>query len=310
MPTLQELLLSKGMDAVAAGAKQGGDAVGTLRALLTSKQADMAKQTAEQQFEAPFKERAASVAEQNARTMEGYRKDQAHNYEEQRRVDKLKLLMGGGAGGVGPDGKPLSNEAQKTSNLVDSAREALNKTEDLSKQHPYVAAAQTGLQTLPWGSNIANSVAGLVGGSFKELNDSKGITKEAMQNVDTGAAATGDQSSTFKNWSGPGVMDIFSGNAANSEGVRDKLNTMQTGYNRQAKTLTPEMLQAAEMDDDPIAQQAMAQQETRGQQKLQEKLQKLSPQDQEAYKWLQANPGDPAAPHIQLKLKRRYGNLF
>jgi hypothetical protein len=303
-------MLKGGFDQGAAAGREGLKANNDLSQLFAGKQADLEKQTANNDFEAPFKERATQVAEQNARTMEGYRADQARNFDEQRRVDKLKLFFGGG-GAAGPDGKPLSGDAQNKSNLVDSAREALNTTETLAQEHPKTAALQAGIQALPFGSNIANSLAGFTGGTFKKINDSKGITKEAMQNVDTGAAATGDQSAMFKNWSGPGVLDILNpSNGGSSEGVRDKLNTMQTGYSRQARTVTPEMLEAAEMEDDPIAQQAMEQQDQRAQAKQQQKLSRMNPQEQQLYQEIKANPAHPNAAKAKLDLERKYGRLF
>lgn len=270
---------------------------------------DLDRQTRMQAFEQPFKQGQLDVAKQQANTQEQYRQDQARHMAEQDKEAKLKLLLG--VGGVGGDGKPLGAEAQKVSNLIDSARDALNKTETLSTQNPKTAAAHTFIQGLPFGGSINNSLASWLGGAYKNINDSKGITKEAMQNVDTGAAATGDQSATFKNWSGPGVMDILSGHAPDNSGaVRDKLNTMQQGYGRQGRTISPEMLKAAGMENDPIAKQALAQQDARQQAARQQALSRLAPEDQQLYQEIVSNPGHPNAAVARRDLERRYGRIF
>lgn len=246
------------------------------------------------------------VARQNAGTNERYRNDQAVNMEDQRKAEKLRLLFGGGAGGVGgigSDGKPLASEAQKASNLVDAARSSLNNTEKLAQEHPKTAALEAMLPNI-----IANPLASLFGGKFKEVNDSRGMTREAIQNVKTGAAATGNQQSSFQNWSGPGALDIINGKASDGSGqLRDDLNTMQTGLLKQSRVISPEMLEAAEMQDDPMAQQAVQMQQQAAQQKTQQKLQTFAPADRAAYEWLQANPQAPEAAGIRTKLQRRYG---
>lgn len=284
------------------GVKQGGDAVGTLRALLRKQQGDMQTQAAQQAFEGPLKERHAAVEEQNAATMAGYRADQAHNMEEQRRVDKLKLLMGAGGGGVGADGKPLSSEAQKTYNLADTARDSLNATEAFTKENPKASA----IASIP----LVGWLGSKLGGPVKEAYDTRNSAKEALQNLYTGAAASGEQVPAFQSFAGPGIVDAWQGKGGVSDSTRDAINNFQQGLHRQVRPLTPEMLEAAEMEDDPMAQQLMQQQEAKAQMQQNAKLQKLSPQDRELYRHIAAEPNHPNAAAAKRDLERKYGKLF
>lgn len=304
MPTLQELM----MGMLSKGAEQGSEAVrgmqkhqADLRSLLAGKQEDMARQQAQQEWESPYKQAAADAAMMNARTMEAYRADQAARMEDQSRNERLKLLLGGGTGGVGADGKPLSNEAQKTYNTADIARDSLNQTEAFTKEHPYASAAA---------AILPGFASKFIGGSVKQAYDTQNTAKESLQNLYTGAAASGEQVPAFQSFAGPGFLDALQGKSGDTSTVRDSINTFQQGLQRQTRPLTPELLQAADLQDDPIAQQAMSQQNAAAQAKQQAQLAKMAPQDQEAHKWLQANPADPAAHSVRQKLSRKYGNHF
>lgn len=286
--TLLQMLsggLNKGLEMGSSGAQQS-----------MKSQAEMEKQSAQLEAEKPYKDsevqyknRMAGVAEQQANTMEEYRKDQI-------RIDKLKQLFGGAGGD-----KALSGDAQKTSNMIDTARQSLNGTEELLKKHPIAGVVE---KVTP------NFVANLFGGPLKAVNDSKNQTKEALQAVYTGAAASGEQVPAFQSFSGPGISDILQGNVEQGDSARDAMNTLQQGYTKQKRVMSPEMLKAAGLENDPVAQQAMQQQEASQMAEQQKKLSRLKPEDQQAFQWLQLNPTDPASAGIKLKLQRRYGNLF
>lgn len=243
------------------------------------------------------------IGRMNANTNAGYRADQAIKMEEDAKAAKLKMLLGGGTMGV--DGKPLSTEAQKAYNSVDVARDSLNKTEELAKKHPYQYAAEA---VLP--GPLAGYAAKIFGGPLKEIHDSKGSTKEAFQSIITGAAASGEQVPTFQSFSGPGALDAIRGEVKSSDSVRDNLNTLQQGYARKAKTMTPEMLEVSGLEDDEIAQYALEQQELAAQAKKQQALQKLQPNEQALLQEAQANPTHPNAKKVILDLTRKYGNIF
>lgn len=245
-----------------------------------------------------YKESAAKAQLQNAQTQEGYRRDQMRLQDEQIKLNKLKVLMGGG-GGAGVDGKPLSAEAQKYSNTVDVGRDGLNRTESLIKENPRTAILE---------KFTPGFVATLTGGKLKEIADSKAVTKEAMQSLITGAAASGEQVPAFQGWSGPGIMDIVKG-GGDSSSVRDTMNTLQQGYKRQSLGMNPEMLKAAGMQNDPVAQQAMQQQQAASQMKQQQKLSQMAPEDAELYQEIQGNPQHPKAAAALTHLKRKYGAL-
>ncbi len=237
-----------------------------------------AKQQSDQDYERKYKDAASKVAQQQADTMESYRRDQARRMEEESRIGKLKLLMGGGA--TGPDGKPLTNEAQKTSNLIDTARESLNNNETFSKEHPIASS----LATLP----LSGFFGKIIGGPLKEATDNRSIAKEAMQNVYTGAAASGEQVPAFQSFAGPGIMDILSGKTAPNANVSDSLNSLQQGYQRQSRTLTPEAA---------------------AQNRLNQRLQKMAPQDRALYQEITANPNHPNAASARKDLERKYGTF-
>lgn len=281
-------------------------------------QHDLLKQQAEYglktQYEAPIlaetvrhNQAGEGISKQQADTMERYRRDQAEQMREKEKVDKLKLLLGGGVGGATTaEGKPLSMEAQKVSNLVDAGRSALNRTEQLAKENPITAAVQAGTPQF-----LANPLAKFLGGKFKEINDSVGMTREAMQNVKTGAAATGQQAASFQNWSQPGVLDILRGNIGEgSNQLREDMNLMQQGFQKQARTVSPQMLEAAGLQNDPIAKQALQQQETAIQQRQSQIINKMEPADQELYKDILAQPGHPNVRPAKQMLERKYGKLF
>jgi hypothetical protein len=248
----------------------------------------------------PHEERLEHIMQMNADTNAGYRSDQGRKMEEDARINKLKTLLGGG----GADGKPLSNEAQKTSNLIDTARESINNTETLAKEHPYAYAAE---QFLP--NFVINRVGNSLG-PLKDVADSKAAAKEAMQNVYTGAAATGEQVPAFQGFSGPGALDALLGKAKVADSVKDNLNTLQQGYERQGRTLTPEVLEAAELDDDPLAQTALEQQEAARAAKKEQKLRRLNPNDRALYDEISANPSHPNAAKAKQDLERKYGRIF
>lgn len=271
------------------GAQQKADA--DLRNMLAGKKV-------EQSFEQPFKQGAMDVAKQQANTMEQYRQDQARRLEEESRLGKLKLLMGG----AGADGKPLSNEAQKTFNLADTARNSLNSTEAFTKEHP-IATAMSGLPG-------AGFVSKIVGGPMKEAYDTRAGAKEALQNLYTGAAASGEQVPAFQSFAGPSFLDALRGKGDASPSTRDAINTFQNGMQKQAKPISTDMLQAAGMQNDPIAQQALKQQEQASQARQQGILGKMQPQEQQLYQEIKTNPTHPNAAKAKLDLERKYGRIF
>lgn len=245
------------------------------------------------------------IGSQQANTVEGYRTDQGDKMKEDARRDKLKILLTGGTG----DPK-VSGEQQKVLNLADNARQGLNQTEELLQKHPIAGTAQTALQSIPLiGDAVSNGIAGIAGGPFKAIRDSKANTKEAMQNLYTGAAASGEQVPAFQGFAGPGALDVLTGNVNTSGGTRDAINTFQQRQKKAMPRLNNEMLQAAEMADDPIAQQALKQQEDAIAAAKQAQLSKMRPQDRLIYDEIQANPQHPNAQKAYRDLVRRYGNL-
>lgn len=292
MPSRKDMLLQmlqggleKGLGIGAAGAKQSMEHDSDLAKL--ARQAELEKPYKD--ADSDYKNRMANVAQQQANTMEEYRKDQM-------RISKLKELLGGGGGD-----KPLSGEMQKTSNLIDAGRQSLNSTEDLLKQHPIAGALE---QITP------GFVSSKVGGPLKKIADSRANTKEAMQSVYTGAAASGEQVPAFQAFSGPGIMDILSGNVDTSQPIRDAMNTLQQGYKKQKRVMSPEMLKASGMENDPLAQQALQQQQASADSEMQRRLSMLSPGDQEIFKAIQAEPNHPNSAAHKQRLVRRYGNIF
>lgn len=286
-----------------------------LRELLQSRQLQ-AKADADA-LELPFKEsdreyknRMAGVAEKNASTMAGFREAQDAHYQEQEKIAKLKTLFGGGA--MGPNGKPLSSEAQKASNLVDSTRSAINNTEKLALESPKTAAAHGVISKVPFvGNHLATGLAGFLGGDLKKIDDSIGIARESIQNVKTGAAATGHQAASFQSWNSPGVLDVLRGQpGAGFDQVKDDLNTMQQGLKRQAPAMNEDMLEAAGLSDDPLAQEALRQQQLVRQQQIDEKRKSVTPEHMQLYQEIQANPGHPGAQNAMQDLVRRYGDIF
>ena len=303
-----DALAQLGIQGANAQKKANIDNDAALYQYLTGKEIDAGQKSAELKAQERHNKEMEAVAKQNAATTESYRGDQARNMEEQRRAEKLKLLIGGsGVGGVGT----MSGEAQKISNLADTARSSLNNTEDLAKANPKTAAAQTALQSIPFaGDAISNTLAGLIGGKFKEVRDSKASTKEAMQNLYTGAAASGEQVPAFQGFAGPGALDIMKGNVDTSGNTRDAINNFQQRQQKAARPLSPEMLQAAGMQNDPIAQQAIAQQSQAQAAAKQQALSKLSNEDRMLLDEIQKNPAHPNAGKAMQSLKRRYGNIF
>jgi len=245
------------------------------------------------------------IGSQGANTTEGYRRDQAKKMEEDARSAKLKLLIGGPAG----DGK-VGAEQQKVINLSDSARSSLNETERLAKENPKTAATQTALQSIPLvGDGLSNFLSGLAGGKFKEVRDSKAHTKEAMQNLYTGAAASGEQVPAFQGFSGPGALDILQGNTDTSGNTRDAINTLQQRQRKAQPRLNQEMLDVSGMGQDPIAQQALKQQTEAAQAALAQRISRMSPQEQEIYREVMRNPSHPNAAKAKQDLERRHGRL-
>jgi hypothetical protein len=287
-------MFQKGADSGAEGVQQqmNHSADSKLKQLLQSNQlAQENKQLAE-----TGRHNLASegVAKQQADTMEQFRKDQIV-------LQKLKTLFG--AAGLGEDGKPLSNEAQKTSNLADTARSSLNDTESMIKESPRMAVAE---QFIP------DFVINKIGGPLKQLKDSKASTKEAMQNLYTGASASGEQVPAFQGFSGPGITDILAGGdkiSSASNGTRDAINNFQKGLKRQTKTMSPEMLKAAGLENDPMAQTALHQQQAAAAAKREKQLSALSPEDRQLYQEIQANPAHPKAAAARQHLARKYGDL-
>ena len=246
-----------------------------------------------------------ATQQQQADTMEEYRIDQGARMDSQNTTDKLKLFLGGGAGGT------IGAEQQKNSNLVDAARNSLNASENLVKENPKTYGAYKAIQGIPLvGSSLANLGAGWGGGKFKEIRDTEAIAKESMQNVMTGAAASGEQVPAFQGFSGPGAWDAFQGKAGNSDNTRDALNSFQQRQDKSKPKMTPELMQAAGLANDPIAQAAIKQQQASEAASLQQKMQKVAPQDQEAAQWLRQNSAHPDAAGVKRKLALKYGNIF
>lgn len=246
------------------------------------------------------------IGSQQANTTEGYRKDQATKMQEEARAAKLKLLFTGGTG------EPkMSMEAQKNSNLVDTARESLNNTETLLEEHPIAGTFQTGLQAIPViGDGISNMAAGLLGGNLKKIRDSKASTKEAMQNLYTGAAASGEQVPAFQGFSGPGALDIARGNIkGTTDTTRDALNTFQKRAGAATPRLNQEMLDVSGLGQDPIGTTVLRQQQEAMQAAREAKIQKMDPQDRTLYSEIMANPGHPNAVRAKKDLERKYGSF-
>lgn len=245
------------------------------------------------------------IGSQQANTTEGYRRDQATKMEEDARKEKLKILLGGNSAGGA-----VSGEQQKTLNLADNARNGLNETESLLKEHPIAGAIQTGLQSIPLvGDVISNTVAGVGGGAFKAIRDSKASTKESLQNLWTGAAASGEQVPAFQGFSGPGALDIARGKVDTSGGTRDAINTFQQRQQKAMPRLNQDMLNVSGMAQDPIAQQALKQQQEAAQFAREQKLQKMDPEDRADYQEAIANPQHPGSRAAIQYLTRKYGNL-
>lgn len=244
------------------------------------------------------------IGSQQANTTEKYRQDQDTKMREDARKEKLKILLGGGAGGA------ISGEQQKTLNLADNARAGLNETERLLKEHPIAGTIQTGLQSIPLvGDAVSNAIAGVGGGAFKQIRDSKANTKEAMQNLYTGAAASGEQVPAFQGFAGPGALDVARGNVETSGGTRDAINTFQQRQQKAMPRLNQDMLNVSGMAQDPIAQQALKQQQEAAQFAREQKLQKMDPEDRADYQEAVANPQHPGSRAAIQYLTRKYGNL-
>jgi hypothetical protein len=252
-------------------------------------------------------------AEQGENDKDRTVKSRALDIEERRRQDEIwnkqleLLIKGTGVGGAG-----VGSEQQKLSNMADVARNSLNNTESLVKQNPKTAGIQTLLQSVPLiGDPLANAAAGVIGGKFKEIRDSKASTKEAMQNLYTGASASGEQVPAFQGFSGPGAMDAFRGKVeGTSDNTRDALNTFQQKQLQKQQMLTPEVVKVAGLDQDPVAQQIMRQQQEAQAALRQQKIQKMVPSDQQLYQEIAGNPGHPKAAKAKQYLERKYGPVF
>lgn len=249
----------------------------------------------------PHEQSMEQIAQQNADTNERYRLDQATKMQEDARKAKLGLLFGSGGAGGATGAPTMGAEAAKTSGLIDAARQSLNSTADLTAANKGAAIAE---RLTP------NFAVDMIGGKMKDIRDSRSVSKEAMQNVYTGAAASGQQEPSFQAWSGPGVMDIIRGNTSGGAGVRDALNTVQQNIVRQAPTPNPDILKEAGMQDDPLAQSLLKKQMDSAKVRDDQKLRNVPPAERALIDEIKANPSHPNAEKAKQDLMRKYGNIF
>lgn len=251
------------------------------------------------------------ISHQQADTNEMYRQAEQNKMDQEARNKRLEILLkgGGGGGGAGTSGGGMSSEAQKASNLVDVARNSLNETERLAKENPKTAAAVTAMQSLPMiGGPLANMAAGIMGGDIKKVRDARAASQEAFQNLYTGASASGEQVPSFRGFSGPGAGDILSGNVEGStNAIRDTLNAFQQRSAKKQTELSPEVLDAAGLSNDPVAQLVLKQRQDQAQAEQMDKMSKIAPEDQAKLDGITKNPSTEEARSSMQELSRKYG---
>ena len=209
---------------------------------------------------------------------------------ERRLIDKYKAL------GIGANGKPLGNEAQKSHNLLTSAENSLQDTKKLVDENPMAAIGE---KVLP------NGILSLLGGNMKRIMDSKSVTKEALQNYATGAAASGEQVPAFQSWSGPGIGDIVRGDTGPTPEMSRTISTLKQGYSSPEHKVSQEQLDFLKLGNDPAARALVQQGSTRD--AAMAAPQGPSPEDAAALQFIQdpRNQAHPKAAAVAAKLKAK-----